>query len=312
MPIVFSKLSGKNDPTYGEFESLIKAIIENESNALEKKKSLLDVLYNIERTSEKGIENIPYCKEFTITKETMDDAGGELGAEMESRAREFVHAYYKTRTKLAAWALANGTSSEGEFDKTFVNLTVDDGLPLFHNAHKCAEEDKTRTQSNFFYGEGICKDTTALEKSLNILANCMRNFKDEDGETMNYVPDVVILPCNRPDLEANIKKVIGFKRTAGTDCNDIIQYGNWTLVVLSGWETADDRFMLMSSEANKDLLGSMFYNRVDLDICNYVDEHTRSFVWNGYCRFGIGFTTWKHMLLAVDGASVNGATKLFA
>lgn len=312
MPIVFSKLSGKNDPAYGEFESLIKAIIENESNALEKKKSLLDILYNIERTSEKGIENIPYRKELTITKEMMDDANGELGAEVESRAREFVRAYYKARTKLAAWALANGTSSEGEFDKTFVDLTVGDGLPLFHNAHKYDKEDKALTQSNFFYDEGICKDTAALEKSLNTLANRMRNFKDEDGETMNYVPNVIILPCNRRNLEANIKKIIGSERTAGTDCNNIIHYGNWTLVVLSGWETADDRFMLMSSEANKNLLGSMFYNRVDLDIRNCVDEHTRNFVWNGNCRFGIGFTTWKHILVAVDGASVNGATKLYA
>lgn len=44
MAIVFSKLSGKNDPLYGKFEHPIKAIIQNESNALEKKKTLLNTV----------------------------------------------------------------------------------------------------------------------------------------------------------------------------------------------------------------------------------------------------------------------------
>lgn len=347
MPIVYSKLSGKNDPAYGKFEHPIKALITNESNALEKKKTLLDVLYNVERSRryaetvmgqtdfdtfmaakegegaendtvqfghKKTIEHIQFMKEFTITKEMVDDAKMGIGTEMKAKPRGFVRAYYKTRTKLAAWALAHGTSTEGKFNKALVDLTVGDGLPLFHNGHKYVKEEyKKLTQSNYFYDEGICKDTTAFEKALNTLANRMRNFKDENGETMEYVPDVIILPCNRPDLEAIAKKVVGSERTTGVDYNDInTQYGNWTIVILSGWETTDDRFMLMSSEANKNLLGSMFYNRVDLDIRNYIDEHTRNFVWNGYCRFGIGFTTWKHILLAVDGASVDGATKLSA
>lgn len=150
-----------------------------------------------------------------------------------------------------------------------------------------------------------------FEKALGQLANKMRNFKDENGETMEYVPDTLILPCNRPDLEQIAKKVIGSERTTGTDFNDInTQYGNWTIVILSGWETKDDRFMLMSSEANEQLMGSMFYNRVALDIRSYIDEHTRNNIWNGYCRFGIGFTTWKHLLLAVDGESVSGASAL--
>ena len=77
-----------------------------------------------------------------------------------------------------------------------------------------------------------------------------------------------------------------------------------------GREANDDRFMVMSSDANKNLLGNMFYNRVPLDITNDIDKHTRNYFWNGYCRFGIGFTTWKHLLLAVDGATCTGATAL--
>lgn len=345
MAIVFSKLSGKNDPLYGKFEHPIKALIQNESNALEKKKTLLDVLFNVEKSNryaetvigqtdfdtfqstkegdgaendnielgfKKTIEHIAFMKEFTITKEMADDAKFGMGTNMKAKPKGFVRAYYKTRTKLAAWALAHATDSESKFNKALVDLTTGDGKPVFHSAHPFKQDKfKSKTQSNFFFKKGICADTAAFEKALGQLANKMRNFKDENGETLEYVPDTLILPCNRPDLEQIAKKVIGSERTTGTDYNDInTQYGNWTIVILSGWETQDDRFMLMSSEANEQLMGSMFYNRVALDIRSYIDEHTRNLIWNGYCRFGIGFTTWKHLLLAVDGESVSGASAL--
>ena len=347
MPIVYSKLSGKNDAMYGKFEHPIKALIQNESNALEKKESILDVLYNVEKsnryaetvmgqsdfdvfqsvkegqgaendsvesTFKKTIEHIAFMKEFTITKEMVDDAKFGMGSNMKSKPQGFVRAYYKTRTKIAAWALANGTKTQDKFGgKTLVDLAVADGKPLFHNGHTYSlDKFKGKTQSNYFYSGSLCASTAEFEKSLGILANKMRNFKDENGESLDYVPDILILPCNRPELEQIAKKVVGSERTTNTDFNDInTQYGNWTIVILPGWETTDDRFMLMSSDANKQLLGSMFYNRVNLDIRNYIDEHTRNFVWNGYCRFGIGFTTWKHMLLAVDSDSaVTNATAL--
>ena len=347
MPIVYSKLSGKNDAMYGKFEHPIKALIQNESNALEKKKSILDVLYNVEKsnryaetvmgqsdfdvfqsvkegqgaendsvesTFKKTIEHIAFMKEFTITKEMVDDAKFGMGSNMKSKPQGFVRAYYKTRTKIAAWALANGTKTQDKFGgKTLVDLAVADGKPLFHNGHTYSlDKFKGKTQSNYFYSGSLCASTAEFEKSLGILANKMRNFKDENGESLDYVPDILILPCNRPELEQIAKKVVGSERTTNTDFNDInTQYGNWTIVILPGWETTDDRFMLMSSDAINQLLGSMFYNRVNLDIRNYIDEHTRNFVWNGYCRFGIGFTTWKHMLLAVDSDSaVTNATAL--
>ena len=345
MAIIFSKLVGKNEPLYGKFEHPIKALIQNESNALEKKKALLDVLFNVEKSNryaettmgqtdfdtfqsvkegagaendsielafKKTIEHIPFMKEFTITKEMADDSKMGLGANVKAKPKGFVRAYYKTRTKLAAWALAHATETGGKFNKAYVDLTTGDGKPVFHSAHPYSQEKfKGKTQSNFYFKSGICATTTAFEKALGQLANKMRNYKDENGETMEYVPDTIILPCNRPDLEQIVKKVVGSERTTGTDYNDInTQYGNWTIVILSGWETTDDRFMLMSSEANEQLLGSMFYNRVTLDIRSYIDEHTRNNIWNGYCRFGIGFTTWKHLLLAVDGATCTGATAL--
>ncbi len=327
-------MSGKNDPMFGKFEHPIKALIENESNLCEKNKTILDVLFNVEKsnryaetimgesdfdtfmakeegqgaendsvekTYDKTIEHIEFAKEFTITRKMADDAKFGIGANMKSKPKKFVRAYYKTRIKLAAQALINATGTSMVFNRATVDLTAPDKLPLFHKSHTYkTDKMKGKTQCNYFYGS-ISTDAATFEKALAKLANKMRNFKDENGETLGYTADTLIIPCNRPDLEMMAKRVIGSERTTGSDYNDInTQYGNWTLVVLDGWETEGDEIMVMSSEANENLLGNMFYNRVPLDITSDVDKHTRNYFWNGYCRFGVGFGAWKHILRCVN------------
>lgn len=342
---VYSAASGKLDPMFGKFVHPIKMLIENESNQCEKNKTILDVLFNveksnryaetvigesdfdtfqskqegqgaendsIEKTYDKTIEHIEFAKEFTITKKMADDAKFGIGTNIKNKPKKFVRAYYKTRVKLAAQALINGTSTSMIFNKARVDLTVGDKLSLFNNAHTYSTDKmKGKTQSNYFYGD-ITSSADVFETALGVAANQLRNFKDENGETMGYTADILIIPCNRPKLEMMAKRVIGSERTTGSANNDInTQYGNWTLVVLDGWETTDDRFMVMSSEANENLSANMFYNRVNLDIRHGVDDHTRNMYWNGYCRFGVGFTTWKHIALFVHStAAVNGATKV--
>lgn len=341
---IYSAMSGKNDPMFGKFEHPIKALIENESNIYEKRKTILDLLYNVEKsnryaettigesdfdtfqskqegqgaendnveaTFKKTIEHIEFAKEFTITRKMADDARFGMGADMKNKPKKFVRAYYKTRVKLAAQALINATKTSMAFNKAKVDLTTGDKLTLFHKAHPYyTDKMKGKTQSNYFYGE-MTGSAATLEDALGTLANKVRNFKDENGEVMEYVADIVIVPCNRPKLETMMKKVVGSERTVGSNNNDInTQYGNWTLVVLDGWETTDDRFMVMSKEANENLLGNMFYNRVALDITSGIDQHTRNYFWNGYCRFGVGFNTWKHIALAVNATSLSDATAL--
>ena len=341
--IVYSKLEGGTNPFYGQFDKPIKMAILDESNQQEKEKGILDFLYVVEKsnrfgesvvgesdfdtfmhagegqrgendsvhgTFKKFIEHIAFMKEFTITKEMMDDAKFGIGTEMKQRPRKFVRSYYRTRTKIAAWALTHGTEREGVFNKAKVNLTCCDGEPLFSAEHPYSDDSKMHglKQSNYFAG-AFTSDLATLEVAIATLANKMRNFKTDDGETMGYVPDVIIIPCNQPRLEMMVKKLVGTERTAGSNNNDInTQYGNWTIVVLDGWETSNERFMLMSSAANKNLLGNLFFNRVNLDVRSEVDTHTRNYCWNGYCRFGIGFNAWKHILLAVNGTDAAATT----
>lgn len=336
--VIYSKMVGTNDAMYGKFIHPIKMLIENESNACEKNEPILKALFNVEKsnrysetvigesdfdvfqsvvegagaendsvgqTFSKTISHHTFMKEFTITKEMADDSKIGIAANIKAKPAKFVRAYYKTRTKLACQALINGTESSCTFAKSKIDLTTADGKPLFHKGHTYSTDKmKGKTQCNYYWGD--ISDAAKLEAALNKAANKLRNFKDENGEVMEYVADTLIIPGNRPDFEALCKKVVGSERTVGSNNNDInTQYGNWTIVVLPGWETTDDRFMIMSSDANAQLSGSMFYNRVPLDINSWVDNHTRNLVWNGYCRIGIGFNTWKHMLLCVGAENSN-------
>ncbi len=343
---IYAKSSGNLDPFYGKFEHPIKALIEHESNAWEKNKGILPFLFNVEKSGrysettlnqtglglfqgvkegqsgendsvsegfKKTISHYTFMKEVHITKEMLEDSTMGFSADLKNVPRELVRAYNLTKIELGVQALINGTGTSFEFNKHKIDTTTGDGLSLFNSAHPYKQEKlaKKPKQSNYFYGE-LTGSADAFEDALNVLANRMRNLDDENGNAMNYIADTLIIPSNRPGLEKIAKKVIGSERTVGSDYNDInTQYGQWNIVVLPGWRTTDDRFMIMSREANKNLMGSMFYNRRPLEIKNWVDESTWNYNWSGRCRVGVGFNTWKHIMLGVNSAAaVAGATQL--
>ena len=349
--IIYSKSLGAHNATIGKIETPIKMIIEHESDILTKKGGIADWLFNIERSNKFGetiigqnefdvfqateegagaendsitetyrkfIEHIQFMKEFTITAEMMEDANFGVAPDAKRRAENFTRAYYKTMNKICEFALSNATSLSGIFAKAKVDLTAPDGLPLFHSLHKYGAGG-TGTQSNFYYGDIFAtgsenrRPTAAVfEEALGELAVKMRNMKDENGEALGYTADTIILPGNRPLAETVVKKVCGSEGALGNGYNDInLQYGNWNIVIMPSWQTEDDRLMIMSSEANRNLSGNMFFNRVPLTVSSWVDHHTGNYIFGGRCRFGVGFGTYKHIMLAVDSASsVSGASAL--
>ncbi len=340
--IIYSKSSGLSNSAIGKLETPIKMVIEHESDMQTKKGGICDWLFNVEKSAKFGetiigqnefdvfrateegagaendsisetyrkfIEHIQFMKEFTITAEMMEDANYGVAQDAKRRAENFTRAYYKTMHKICEYALSNGTKSTGLFAKAKLDLTAPDNLPLFASSHKYGMN--LGTQSNYFFGDIFSSgatdrvaSTAVFEEALGELAVKLRNMKDENGEVLGYTADTIILPGNRPVAEAIAKKVCGSEGSLGNGYNDInLQYGNWNIVVMPNWQTEDDRVMIMSSEANKNLSGNMFFNRVPLTISNWVDHHTGNYVWGGRCRFGVGFGTYKHILLAVDSKS---------
>ena len=58
----------------------------------------------------------------------------------------------------------------------------------------------------------------------------------------------------------------------------------------------------MSSEANKELQGSQFFDRVPLDVRNEILNKSRNLEWSGYARMSAGFNSWQHVIMG--GAAV--------
>ena len=343
MAIIYSKSSGLVNAQIGRLETPIKMIIEHESDALTRAGGVRDWLFWVEdydrfgetivgqseldvftsvmegagaenddmqETYRKFIEHIQFMKEFTITAQMMEDANFGVAAEARRRAENFTRASYKTKHKICPFALANGPAASRVFAMAEVDLNAPDSLPLFSSSHRWRGTTRSGTQSNCFCGD-IFTDTGAFEEGLGELASKIRNMKDENGEPLGYTADTIILPGNRPAAERIAKKVCGSEGALGNGYNDInIQYGHWNVVVMPDWQTTDDRVMIMSSEANKNLGGNMFFDRVPLTVSNWVDHHTGNYMWAGRCRFGVGFGTYKHILLAVNGTGVEDATAL--
>ena len=270
-------------------------------------------------TYSKFIEHIQFMKEFVISAEMMEDANYGVAADARRRAETFTRAYYKTMHKICETALTNAHVGSATFGGASLDLTAPDSLPLFHSAHKWGSTSTgaAGTQSNYYYGSIFAgsdgkPSTEVFEASLSELSVKLRNMLDENGEPLGYTADTLILPGNRPEAEVVAKKVCGSAGALGNGYNDInLHYGNWNVIVLPRWQPADNRVMIMSSEANKNLCGNMFFNRIPLTVSNWVDNHTGNYIWNGRCRFGVGFGTYKHILLAVDSASaVENATKM--
>ena len=346
--IIYSKTDDVAPGAIGKIETPIKMIIEHESDLQKKQGGICDWLFNIEKSNRFGetiisqsgfdifkataegeaaetdcvyetyskfIEHVQYMKEFVITAEMMEDAHFGIGADAKRRAESFTRAYYKTMNKLATAALANGHKSSMSFAGTTIDLTTGDDYPLFASKHKYGATGSS--QSNYFYGDIFSSgeagsrvySSDLFEEKLALLSMKLRNMKDENGEPLGYTADTIILPGNRPFAESIVKRTCGSYVSASAPGQINTQYGNWNVVIMPSWQTTDDRIMIMSSEANRNLAGNMFFNRVPLTISSFIDHHTGNYVFNGRCRFGVGFGTYKHILLAVDSATqVDSAT----
>ena len=343
--VVYGQMGGTKDPLFGKFEHKIKAFIESESNECEKEKTILESLFvteksnsyseaitgetefdtfmsmgegqsvendSVEKTFDKVFTHHQFGKSFAITRQMADDAKTGMASSMKRLPKAFTRAFYKTRVKAAEQALIHGTSESMVFNRATFDLRAADGMPLFSSQHRFASDKyKSKRQSNYHWAKSPT-DAAEFTGILSDASVAMRNMKDENNYTLGYVPDTIVLPCNRGAFEHMVKRVCGSERMAGTSDNDInTQYGNWNIIVLNGWETDDNRFMLMSSEANENLSGNMFFNRVNLEVNSWVDYGTYNYMWSGYARFGLGFNSYKHMSLCVlSDSAISGATEL--
>lgn len=345
--ITFS--GGLNNSKFGKLESPLQAVILHESDLLTTKGGAKDWLYvsrksnkwgetvqyqddlgtftptaegeagdkdSFRETYNKLIQHTTFKKDVVISMESYQDSNFNITADMKDKSSSLVRAYYRTQHELAQKMIYEGNKASFDFnDQTFTPSTCDNKA-LFHNKHEYGKNGTSvsapalGTQSNYFH---TTKDLSAevIDDIIADLATKIRMMKDEKGNAMGYVLDTLIIPGNQSKLEKLIKQYLGSPFEAKSSNNGInIGYGNFNLIILPSWVSTDASIIGMSSEANKNLLGSIFYDRMPLDVMMKENESTRNLLINGTCRFGIGHNTYKHIVRCDIGVESENSDSL--
>ena len=328
MAVTFSKHGGLNDEAWKTIDTELSMVIQDTDTEKNKDDELVKALYNVKTSKKFGekqgsmtefgnfvevaegdnaiaddvqmgysklIEHLQFIKGFTCTRAAKDDGQIDM---MKIAAANFVRAYKRTRAQFASDCLvaegATFTFGGKSYDKT-----TGDGKGLFATDHP-GMKTGVGTQSNVFTN-AFGNDATMLYT----LANKGRNFKNQSGNVMGYTFDTIVIPGNAPALEDKIKTIIHSHQVVNSPNNDInTQEGMWKLIVDHRWENTQTKvpYILISSEALKELNAGVFYDRVPLDIANDVDINSRNLKWSGYARFSAGFYDWRAFILG--GAQV--------
>ena len=331
MAVTFSKHGGLNDEAWKVIDTELSMVIQDTDTEKNKDDELVKALYNVKKSKKFGekqgsmtefgnfvevaegdnaiqddvqmgfsklIEHTQFIKGFTCTREAKDDGDIDM---MKVAAANFVRAYKRSRAQFASDCLTTEGSTFIYGGKSY-DKTTGDGKGLFATDHP-GKKTGVAAQSNVFTN-AFGNDATMLYR----LANIGRNFKNQSGNVMGHTFDTIVIPGNAPRLEDLVKRIIHSHQIVGSDYNDInTQEGLWKLVVDHRWEAAanTEPYILMSSEALKELNAGVFFDRVPLDVANEVDINSRNLKWSGYTRFSAGFYAWNAYIL---GGAQNGTT----
>ena len=328
MAVTFSKHGGLNDEAWKVIDTELSMVIQDTDTEKNKDDELVKTLFNVKTSKKFGekqgsmtefgnfvevsegdnavaddlqmgfsklIEHVQFIKGFTCTREAKDDGNIDM---MKQAAANFVRAYKRSRAQFASDALVSEGATFLYGGKSY-DKTTGDGKGLFATDH-LGKKTGVASQCNVF--------TTALTSSEQLykLANIGRNFKNQSGNVMGYTFDTIIIPGNTPALEDLIKRIMHSENVVGSNFNDInTQQGIWKLVVDHRWEAASGTapYILMSSEAQRELNAGVFYDRVALDVANEVDINSRNLKWSGYARWSAGFYDWRAFIM---GGAQNG------
>ena len=328
MAVTFSKHGGLNDEAWKVIDTELSMVIQDTDTEKNKDDELVKALYNVKTSKKFGekqgsmtefgnfeevtegdngiaddyqmgfsklIEHHQFIKTFMCTREAKDDGDIDM---MKQTAANFVRAYKRSRAQYASDALV-AEGSEFIYGGKSYDKTTGDGKGLFATDHP-GKKTGVAAQCNVF--TTALTDSTALYK----LANVGRNFKNQSGNVMGYTFDTIIIPGNTPALEDLLKRIIHSDQIVGSANNDInTQKGIWKLVVNHRWEAAAGTapYILMSSEAQRELNAGVFFDRVALDVSNEVLNKSRNLEWSGYARWSAGFNNWAAYIM---GGAQNG------
>ncbi|MVP00352.1 hypothetical protein [Paenibacillus lutrae] len=320
--VVISKASGVNDSVFGKSQEPLKLYVEQQIEAFEQHSIISNVFYeddtnnfaekygyetslgDFEAVGEGGayprntfqegfskvIEPDEWKNSFEITQQMVED--GKIG-KMQQRAGQFTLAYNRGREKFATGILNNGSSATMAFgpNNKIFDITAADKKPLFATDHPSVTGGYG-TQSNYF-GLPFSYDALAL------VEEAMQNFRDDDGNLLNLMPDTIIIP-NKARIKKTAFDAVGADGIPNTGNNSFsYQYDRWNIIIspylnnANGITAGTDSWYMMDSTFNQNYSGLVWLERLGLTVKSYIDENTDNNVWKGRARFGAAPNNWR-------------------
>ena len=332
MAVTISKSSALNDDLWNQWAPQLIAIMQDTDNEKNQYEETLKKIFNVKNSKKFGekaasmtefadmeivaegsdgvqddfseayaklIEHFQLIKAMTLTAEMAEDSEVDM---MKTKAANFIRSYKRSQLSYATAMLTGATGTTFNYgSKTGISNVGGDGVAVFSTVHPCFKysSDTAKKQSNVF-SNAFGSDSVVLNR----LANIGRNFKNNSWEPQGYTFDTIIIPSNVPALEDLIKKIIGSDGEVGSNKNDInTQRGKWTLIVNPLWQFTPDEthvnapYMIMSSAANKELMGNVFWNRTDFVVKDEILVPSSNYRASGRSRWSAGCYDWRHIVL---------------
>lgn len=330
MAVIISKSSALNDDLWNEWAPIIRSYIMDADKDKNKYDELLGKMFNVETSKKFGekntgltefgdfaitgeggkavlddlqetfpklVEHEELMKKLVVTKTMTEDSQVNM---VKQKTKNFVKSYKRSRAQFATNMLCVEGATATFGGKDNLDRTTGDGKALFAIDHPGIKSG-VPVQSNVF--------TNAFSPEILVrLAGIMRNFRNDSGNKMGYTANKIIIPGDCWQLEETIRKIIRSELQPGTNNNDInTQKDLWELVVNPLWEhdAGTNPYIIMSDEANEELMGNMFFDRTDLQMKENVDIDTHNLEYSGRFRMGGGFFNWRHVIM---GGATTGTT----
>lgn len=327
-------INGNKDVRLKGLVPLVSAVIEESTEKLDQKKSVIPFLFNEKKSDkhteniaiedgydlmdptfdgdrpktdkttfigEKKISHINFTKHIMFTEQMMEDAYYRLDPSIEVKAKSLPDSYFKTREKIAQMAYIEGEKDEFIFRGEAIDLTTYDGKPLFSGVHTFGTPGGKAfgEQSNLFYvvADKDKLDAGQIAEWLSQMAANINQMKNANGEAQDFDADTLFVPrgVKTTAFVDKVRRAIGSDYFPGTANNDInTQSGQWNFVPLSHWDPTAPELIVMSQDAKK-MMKSMFYNRVTLGVKAWTDDMTGNLNYRARTRFGLGHVDYKHV-----------------
>ncbi|MFB7817419.1 phage major capsid protein [Paenibacillus chitinolyticus] len=320
--VVISKASGVNDSVFGKSQEPLKLYVEQQIEAFEQN-SIRSLVYYEDETNNysekysyetslgdfeavgeggayprssfqegfsKVIEPDEWKNSFEVTKQMAEDS--KIG-KMQQRASQFTLSYNRGREKFATGILNYGSSPTMAFgtNNKIFDITAADKKPLFATDHPSVTGGYG-TQSNYF-GNAFSYD------ALSLVEEAMQNFRDDDGNLLNMMPDTIIIP-NKARIKKLVFDAVGADGIPNTGNNSFsYQYDRWNIIIspylnnANGITSGTDSWYVMDSTFNQNYSGLVWLERVALEVNSYIDQNTDNNVWKGRARFGAAPNNWR-------------------